>query len=325
MLPREAIYNRALGEETSFRCLACLALANDKTPAELEIVLGLHIARRACLSAELRKLESALPVAPERNRSFAPDALPQVERYSRQLILSQVGDAGQARLSAGRVLVVGAGGLGSAAALYLAAAGVGTIGLLDSDRVDLSNLQRQLLHGTPDLGRLKVDAAADRLANLNPTIEVERLERRLSAANATEIVARYDLVVDGSDNLATRHALNHACVAAGKPLIHGAILQFYGQATVIAPGGRPCYHCLFPETPETTGPNCQTAGVMGAVAGVIGSIQALEAIKWILGASSSLIGELWTWDGWTMSVERLRYGADPACKVCASFPSRTSP
>lgn len=325
ILPREAIYNRALGEETGFRCLDCLARENGKPPAELETVLRHHVARRVCLSTELKKLEGAAVPQSSGMRPYSPDDLSRVERYSRQLLLSQVGDEGQSRLSRGRVLVAGTGGLGSPASMYLAAAGVGTLGLVDSDSVDLSNLQRQLLHGTSDLGRLKVDSAFERLGELNPTVNLVRHALRISNETIDELLRDYDLVVDGSDNLETRHVLNRACVRAGKPLIHGAILQFYGQATVIAPGGRPCYHCLFPEKPEATGPSCQMAGVMGAVAGVIGSIQALEAIKWLLEGKSSLVGELWTWDGWTMSVDRLRYGADPTCPVCVTAPSRTSP
>lgn len=327
MSPRVVIYNRALGEEAAFRCLRCLALVNGKTPAELETVLRRHVARRACLSAELKDLEevSVPALAPSKGRPYSPDDLAQVERYGRQLILAQVGDEGQARLSRGRVLLVGTGGLGSPAALYLAAAGVGTIGLADSDTVDMSNLHRQLLHGTSDLGRLKVDSAIERMTELNPDSQLVSHALRVSDETIDEILLDYDLVVDGSDNLETRHVLNRACVKAGKPLIHGAILQFYGQATVIAPGGKPCYNCLFPETPETTGLSCQTAGVMGAVAGVIGSIQSLEAIKWLLAGNSSLVGELWTWDGWTMAVDRLHYGADPTCKVCATSPCRTFP
>ena len=208
-------------------------------------------------------------------------------RYSRHLILPEVGVDGQRRLKASRVLVVGAGGLGSPAALYLAAAGVGTLGIADGDAVDLSNLQRQVLHGTAAVGRLKVDSAEARLRDLNPHVRVERIPERLTSANAREVVRAFDVVTDGSDNFPTRYLVNDACVLEGRPNAYGAILRFDGQASFFAPEG-PCYRCLFAEPPPPgLVPSCAEAGVVGALPGLIGSIQALEVIKRILGAGES--------------------------------------
>src|SRR5207253_479000 len=219
-------------------------------------------------------------------------------RYSRHLTMPEVGIDGQRRLKAAHVLCIGAGGLGSPAALYLAAAGVGTIGIVDFDDVDLSNLQRQILHGTSDIGRGKLESARDRLRDANPEIEIELHKCRFSSSNATELVAQYDLIVDGSDNFPTRYLSNDVCVFARKPNVYGSVFRFEGQTTVFAPHlGGPCYRCLFPEPPATgTVPNCAQAGVLGVLPGIVGTIQANEAIKLILGAGEPLIGRLLYFD-----------------------------
>src|SRR5216110_2979897 len=206
-------------------------------------------------------------------------------RYSRHMIMPEVGAEGQRRLNAARVLCIGAGGLGSPAALYLAAAGIGKLGLVDFDDVDLSNLQRQILHGTKDVGRKKLDSARDRLRDANPTIEIETHEARFTSANALEIVSGYDVVVDGSDNFPTRYLSNDVCVFAKKPNVYGSVFRFDGQTTVFAPHlGGPCYRCLFPEPPPADAvPNCAQAGVLGVLPGVIGMLQAIETIKLIWG------------------------------------------
>lgn len=311
---RDRVFNQALGRQSHWSCLPCLAQAKGLPLQELERTLRAHVARRDCLSRELEAAEGAVGI----RSPWSSEALDtqQVRRYSRQLSLPQVGDEGQKRLAQARVLVLGAGGLGSPVALYLAAAGVGTLAVADDDRVELSNLQRQILHGTEALGELKVQSAARRLSDLNPNVRVEPLALRLEEANARSLVADYDVVVDGLDSLESRYALNRACVRARKPWVHGAILRFYGQVTVFEAGGRPCYHCLFAETPETVTASCEAAGVMGAVAGVVGSIQAMATLKLLLGVASSLEGVLWTWDGWAMSSDRMRYQAESGCPVC---------
>src|SRR5439155_11110451 len=218
----------------------------------------------------------------------------EMTRYSRHLLMPEVGPEGQRRLKAARVLCIGAGGLGSTAALYLAAAGIGKIGMVDFDDVDLSNLHRQLLHGTKDIGRKKLDSARDRLRDINPNVEIELHDCRFSSENAPAIVANYDMVVDGSDNFPTRYLSNDVCVFARKPNIYGSIFRFDGQTTVFAPHlGGPCYRCLFPEPPAPgTIPNCAEAGVLGVLPGIIGMVQAIEAIKLILGVGEPLIGRL---------------------------------
>ena len=242
-------------------------------------------------------------------------------RYSRHLILPEVGVDGQRRLKASRVLVVGAGGLGSPAALYLAAAGVGTLGIADGDAVDLSNLQRQVLHGTAAVGRLKVDSAEARLRDLNPHVRVERIPERLTSANAREVVRAFDVVTDGSDNFPTRYLVNDACVLEGRPNAYGAILRFDGQASFFAPEG-PCYRCLFAEPPPPgLVPSCAEAGVVGALPGLIGSIQALEVIKRILGAGESLLGRLLLVDALRMRMREIAVRRDPACPVCGESPT----
>ncbi len=248
-------------------------------------------------------------------------------RYSRHLIMPEVGADGQRRLNEARVLCIGAGGLGSPAALYLAAAGVGTMGIVDLDDVDLSNLQRQILHGTKDIGRRKVESARDRLRDVNPEIKIEIHDARFTSANARELVNRYDVVVDGSDNFATRYLSNDVCVWAKKPNVYGSVFRFEGQATVFAPHlGGPCYRCLFPEPPAPgTVPNCAEAGVLGVLPGIIGSIQANEAIKLTLGKGETLVGRLLHFDAMKMKFREFNLRRDPTCPVCGESPSITAP
>ena len=251
----------------------------------------------------------------------------QVERYARHLILREIGGAGQQALLAARVLVVGAGGLGAPLVTYLAAAGVGTIGLVDDDRVSLSNLQRQIIHRTADVGRLKVDSAADMVAALNPDVQVVRHALRLDAGNALDLVGAYDVIADGSDNFATRFLLNDACYFACRPLVSAAIGEFEGQlATWKAHTGTcPCYRCLFPAPPPAgTVPNCTEAGVLGALAGVMGSLQAVEVVKEILGLGTSLAGRLMIYDALDTRTRTLKIPRDPACALCGETPTITS-
>ncbi|MGH8102571.1 MAG: molybdopterin-synthase adenylyltransferase MoeB [Chthoniobacterales bacterium] len=248
-------------------------------------------------------------------------------RYSRHLIMPEVGVEGQRRLSEARVLCIGAGGLGSPIALYLAAGGVGTIGLVDFDAVDLSNLQRQILHGTKDVGRSKLESARDRLRDLNPKIDIELHETRFTSQNAVDLVEPYDIVVDGCDNFPTRYLSSDVCVWARKPNIYGSVFRFEGQATVFAPHlGGPCYRCLFPEPPEPgTIPNCAEAGVLGVLPGMIGLVQAIEAIKLILGTGQSLVGRLLHFDALKMKFRELNLRRDPQCPVCGANPSIYEP
>ncbi len=256
---------------------------------------------------------------PRPQRPLDPE---EVARYSRHLVLPEVGVVGQTRLRGARVLVVGAGGLGSPLALYLAAAGVGHLGLIDFDDVDVSNLQRQILYGTSDVGRPKVTAARARLADVNPMIDIEAHRERLSAANALERLAGYDVVVDGTDNFTTRFLVNDACVLLGKPNVYGSIFRFEGQASVFWPGRGPCYRCLYPEPPPPgMVPNCAEGGVLGVLPGIIGTLQATEAIKCILGLGDSLIGRLLLFDALEMRFRELKVRRDPACPVCGDEPS----
>jgi adenylyltransferase/sulfurtransferase len=243
-------------------------------------------------------------------------------RYARHHLLPEVGPEGQARLGAARVLCVGAGGLGSPLSMYLAAAGVGTLGLVDGDVVELTNLQRQLLYGTRDVGRRKLTAAAERLADLNPDVAIVPHETRLTAANAGEILAAYDIVVDGTDNFATRYLVNDACVLLGKPNVYGSVLRFAGQVAVFDAARGPCYRCLFPAPPPPGRvPSCAEAGVLGVLPGVIGALQATEAIKLILGIGEPLVGRLLTYDALPMRWHTLRVAKDPACPVCGECPT----
>ncbi|HQR17570.1 MAG TPA: molybdopterin-synthase adenylyltransferase MoeB [Gemmatimonadales bacterium] len=253
----------------------------------------------------------------------APPLSPaEFQRYSRHLILPHVGEAGQRRLKQARVLVVGAGGLGSPSALYLAAAGVGTIGLVDADVVDVSNLQRQVLHGTSTLGTSKLDSARARLTDLNPHVTVEPFAERLTAANALGIFKGFDVVLDGSDNFPTRYLVNDAAYLTGIPDVYGAIFQFEGQASVFAAPGGPCYRCLYAEPPPAgMVPGCAEAGVLGALPGVIGSIQAMEAIKLLLAIGEPLVGRLMLFDALRLSFRELSLQRDPACPLCGESPT----
>jgi adenylyltransferase/sulfurtransferase len=247
-------------------------------------------------------------------------------RYGRHLTLPEVGEAGQRRLKQARVLLVGAGGLGSPAALYLAAAGVGHIGLVEFDRVEASNLQRQVLYGTGDLGRPKLDAARDRLNDLNPHVEVERHAARLDRGNALELVGAHDLVVDGTDNFATRYLVNDACVLAGRPNVYASIYRFDGQASVFATVDGPCYRCLHPEPPPPgLVPSCAEGGVLGVLPGLLGVIQATEALKLLLGIGEPLIGRLLLVDALTMRFQALKLRRDPACPACGTRTLRELP
>ena len=248
-------------------------------------------------------------------------------RYSRHLIMPEVTLAGQRRLKAARVLCIGAGGLGSPAVLYLAAAGVGTLGLVDADRVELSNLQRQLLHGTSDVGRTKLDSARDRVAEVNPHVDVRLHAARFTAENAMEIARDYDVVVDGSDNFPTRYLSSDVCVFLKKPNIYGSVFRFDGQTTVFGPHlGGPCYRCLFPEPPPAGSvPNCAEAGVLGVLPGIIGTMQAVEAIKLILGIGDSLLGRLLHFDALKMKFREFKLRRDPECPACGEHPTIVAP
>ncbi|TVR61141.1 MAG: molybdopterin-synthase adenylyltransferase MoeB [Gemmatimonadales bacterium] len=250
----------------------------------------------------------------------------QVRRYARHLSLPEVGPGGQRRLADARVLLVGAGGLGSPAALYLAAAGVGTLGIVDPDRVELSNLQRQIVHGTGAVGRPKVASAADRLRDLNPEVQVEPHPVRLDSSNALELVGAYDLVVDGSDNFATRYLVNDACRLTGRPWVYGAILRWEGQLSLFGAPGGPCYRCLFREPPPPgLIPGCAEAGVVGVLPGIVGSLQALEAIKWILGRREGTVaGRLLIFDALSLGFREIRLRRDPACPLCGDAPTITA-
>jgi molybdopterin/thiamine biosynthesis adenylyltransferase/rhodanese-related sulfurtransferase/molybdopterin converting factor small subunit len=246
----------------------------------------------------------------------------EVQRYSRHLIMPEVGVEGQKKLKAARVLCIGAGGLGSPAALYLAAAGVGTLGIVDFDAVDASNLQRQILHGTPDVGRSKLQSARDRVTALNPNVRVETFETALTSKNALDLFRDFDVIVDGTDNFATRYLVNDACVILGKPNAYGSIFRFEGQASVFATKGGPCYRCLYPEPPPPgLVPSCAEGGVLGVLPGVIGTIQATEAIKLILGAGEPLIGRLLLYDALRMRFRELKLRRDVDCPVCGDHPT----
>ena len=240
----------------------------------------------------------------------------QVKRYSRHIILRQVGGKGQRKLLDARVLLIGAGGLGCPAGLYLAAAGVGHIGIADFDRVDLSNLQRQVLHHNSDVGRQKVVSATEAMADINPDVRVTQYPERLTSENIMDVIADWDYVLDGSDNFPTRYLVNDACVLAGKPNIHGSIFQFEGQSTVFLPG-QGCYRCLYPEPPPPGAvPNCQEAGVIGVLPGTVGVIQATETIKLILNVGSSLSGHLLIYDALDMEFHKVKLRKNPDCPIC---------
>lgn len=250
----------------------------------------------------------------------------QIERYARHIVLREVGGAGQARLTAAKVLVIGAGGLGSPLILYLTAAGVGTIGIVDFDEVSLSNLQRQIAHRTADIGRSKTESAGEAARAINPEIRIAQHSERLTAANALRMIDGYDLVADGSDNFATRFLVNDACFFAGKTLVSAAVSEFDGQLATYkasrARGVLPCYRCLFPEPPPPgAAPNCSETGVLGAVAGVMGTLQAVEVLKEITGAGESMAGQLLIYDGLETQFRKVKVPADTACRLCGTAPS----
>ena len=244
----------------------------------------------------------------------------QLHRYARHIVMPEVGGAGQIRLLNSRVLVVGAGGLGAPLLMYLAAAGVGTLGVIDGDRVDLSNLQRQIIHTTPRIGRWKTESARSTIAAINPGVEVRCHTERLDHLNALTILADYDLVCDGSDNFPTRYLVNDACHLAAKPLVSAAMMRFDGQLTTF-PADGPCYRCLFPEAPpDGLVPSCSEAGILGAIAGVMGTLQAAEAIKELLELGDRLAGTLLIYDALTASFHRVAYERDPGCALCGEAP-----
>ena len=247
----------------------------------------------------------------------------QVRRYSRHLILPEIGGSGQRKLLNGKVLLVGAGGLGSPVALYLAAAGVGTLGIVDFDVVDLSNLQRQILHHVRDVGRPKVESAVDTIADLNPDVKVVPYREALNSSNVRQIFSEYDVIVNGSDNFPTRYLANDACVFLKKPLVDGSIFKFEGQTTVFLPG-HGCYRCLYPAPPPPgVVPSCAEAGVLGVICGVIASIQGVETIKLLLGLGDPLVGRLVFFDALSMEFRQVKFRRDPDCPVCGDHPTIT--
>jgi adenylyltransferase/sulfurtransferase len=267
------------------------------------------------LAAAQAAMRSARPVT-------FPLSQEEVRRYSRHLILPEVGLEGQVKLKNARVLLIGVGGLGSPLALYLAAAGLGTLGLVDADVVDETNLQRQVIHGTKDVGRAKLDSAADRIADVNPNVKVERHETMLSSANALELFRQYDVVADGTDNFPTRYLVNDACVLTKKPNVYGSIFRFEGQASVFGAPNGPCYRCLYPEPPPPgLVPSCAEGGVLGILPGIVGLIQANEVVKLVLGIGEPLVGRLLLFDALAMTFRELKLRRDPACPVCGSNPS----
>ncbi len=253
------------------------------------------------------------------DRQFTPE---QMTRYSRHFLLPEVGEEGQAKLLDAKVLMVGAGGLGSPSAYYLAAAGVGTMGIIDPDVVDLSNLQRQILHTNDRIGQPKTDSAKQTLQALNPDVRINTYQEKLTSENVMEIIKDYDIIVDGCDNFPTRYLVNDACVMVNKPNVHGSIFQFDGQASVFYPGKGPCYRCLYPEPPPPgMAPSCAEAGVLGVLPGLIGTIQALETIKLILGVGENLVGKLLCFNTLSMEITTLNLRKDPDCPVCGEKPS----
>jgi molybdopterin/thiamine biosynthesis adenylyltransferase/rhodanese-related sulfurtransferase/molybdopterin converting factor small subunit len=248
----------------------------------------------------------------------------EVGRYSRHLIMPEVGMTGQRKLKAASVLMIGTGGLGAPLGMYLAAAGVGRLGLVDFDVVDASNLQRQIIHGTKDVGRPKIASARDRLEDINPHVEIETHETRLTSANAMSLVVNYDVIVDGTDNFPTRYLVNDACVLAGKPNVYGSIFRFEGQASVFWAERGPCYRCLYPEPPPPgLVPSCAEGGVLGVLPGIIGAIQATETIKIILGAPDIMVNRLLLFDAWRMRFRELKLRKNPECPVCGDNPTIT--
>jgi len=246
----------------------------------------------------------------------------EIGRYARHLILPEIGVAGQRKLKSARVLIVGAGGLGAPLGMYLAAAGVGTLGIVDFDTVEASNLQRQIIHGTRDVSRPKTASARDRLRDINPHVNVVAYETRLTSANALEIIREYDIVVDGSDNFPTRYLVNDACILLGKPNVYGSVFRFEGQASVFGAPLGPCYRCLYPEPPPPgLVPSCAEGGVLGVLPGIIGTIQASETIKLIVGGGESLVNRLLLFDAWTMRFREVKLRKNPDCPMCGADPT----
>lgn len=254
----------------------------------------------------------------------------QFERYARHLILEEVGDEGQEKLLSSKVLCVGAGGLGAPVLMYLAAAGIGTLGIVDDDEVDLSNLQRQIVHATRSVGSLKADSAVETLTRINPTIEYRPYKTRLTRENVEEVFAEYDVIVDGTDNFETRYLINDAAYLAGKTVVSGALLRFEGQLTTFRGGvpgheGEPCYRCLFRDPPPpNTIPRCEEAGILGSIAGVIGILQATEVLKELMGLGESMSGHLLVFDALGMTFRKIRYKRSPTCPLCGDAPTITS-
>ncbi|KXB01748.1 adenylyltransferase [candidate division MSBL1 archaeon SCGC-AAA259O05] len=248
----------------------------------------------------------------------------QIVRYSRQIVLPEVGGKGQRKLLDSNALVVGAGALGSPAILYLAGAGVGKIGIVDDDEVDLSNLQRQVIHGSDDVGKPKVDSAKETINRINPELEVKTYEKRLEPENVFEIIRGWDMVIDGSDNFPTKFLVNDSCTLEGTPFSHGGILRFMGMCTTVLPGEGPCYRCFAPEAPpEGAVPSCQEAGVLGSIPGIIGSIQASEAIKYLLGLNGLLTGRMLYLDASEMKFDEFEFKRNPDCPSCGDDPEIT--
>jgi len=259
----------------------------------------------------------AAKTMPEQTEAGATLSKDEILRYSRHLIMPEVGMEGQLKLKRARVLMIGTGGLGAPLGLYLAAAGVGHLGLVDFDKVDFTNLQRQVTFGTSDVGRRKVEAAQERLANLNPAIEIKVFETMLTSANALELFREYDIIVDGTDNFPTRYLVNDACVLSGKINVYGSIFRFEGQASVFGAPDGPCYRCLYPEPPPPgLVPSCAEGGVLGVLPGIVGSIQAMETIKLILGSGDSLVGRLLLFDALQMKFRELKLRKNPDCPLC---------
>jgi adenylyltransferase/sulfurtransferase len=246
----------------------------------------------------------------------------QIERYSRHIILPEVGGSGQQKMLEARVLLLGAGGLGSPAAYYLAAAGIGNLGVVDFDRVDLSNLQRQIIHSTERIGMLKTESAKKTIQALNPDVNVTLYNEKMDSSNIMNLIEGYDYIVDGSDNFPTRYLVNDACVMKNKTLIHGSIYRFEGQVTVFKPGDGPCYRCLYPEPPPPgMVPNCQEGGVLGVLAGVIGNLQVVEVLKLVLGIGKPLVGKLLIYDALNTEFRNLRLRKDTNCPICSEKPT----
>jgi sulfur-carrier protein adenylyltransferase/sulfurtransferase len=299
------------------RCDLLLTEACSRVPIWAAQTRDYRIRSESAIVSEFAPSELAVP------ELAASELAPaEIARYSRHLILPEVGMEGQKRLKNAKVVVIGAGGLGSPVCLYLAAAGVGRIGIVDFDSVDLSNLQRQILHGSSDVGTAKLDSAARRISDLNPEITVDLLNMRLEADNALEALQPYDFVVDGTDNFASRYVINDACVLLKKPNIYGAIYRFEGQASIFHPPTGPCYRCLFPEPPPAESiPNCAEGGVLGVLAGLIGVIQATETIKLILGIGDSLVGRLLLYDAVAMRFDTVKVKRNADCPVCGDHPT----